>query len=171
MTDRSRMPAIERFRVRGIGVAVSVRTSTSDRYFLRRSFCATPKRCSSSMISSPSFGSLRSLDKSLCVPTTISTWPLFAWSMTALVSFAVLNRLSTSTVTGQSAKRSRNDSKCCCASSVVGTNTHTCLPLLIEANAARMATSVLPKPTSPQTNRSIGRGAFRSLRTASIEVS
>jgi hypothetical protein len=29
--------------------------------------------------------------------------------------------------------------------------------------AARMATSVLPKPTSPHTSRSMGRGASRSL--------
>ena len=36
------------------------------------------------------------------------------------------------------------------------------------ANAARTATSVLPKPTSPQTSRSIGRGASRSSFTASI---
>jgi hypothetical protein len=35
-------------------------------------------------------------------------------------------------------------------------------------NAARTATSVLPKPTSPQTSRSIGWGASRSCFTASI---
>ena len=43
-------------RVRGIGVAVRVRTSTSVRSCFRRSLCATPKRCSSSMISRPRLG-------------------------------------------------------------------------------------------------------------------
>src|SRR5213592_924381 len=46
----------------------------------------------------------------------------------------------------------------------------TCLPLTATANAARTATSVLPKPTSPQTRRSIGCGASRSSLTASIAV-
>ena len=49
-----------------------------------------------------------------------------------------------------------------------GTSISTCLPLTATANAARTATSVLPKPTSPQTSRSIGRGASRSSLTASI---
>ena len=46
---------------------------------------------------------------------------------------------------------------CWRASSVVGTTTATCLPLIAVTKAARSATSVLPKPTSPQTSRSIGR--------------
>ena len=37
-----------------------------------------------------------------------------------------------------------------------GTSISVCLPLSAAANAARIATSVLPKPTSPQTSRSIG---------------
>ena len=49
--------------------------------------------------------------------------------------------------------------KCWRASSVVGTTTATCLPLMAAMKAARNATSVLPKPTSPQTRRSIGRPA------------
>ena len=42
--------------------------------------------------------------------------------------------------------RSRKVLKCCCASTVVGTSTATCLPSITALNAARMATSVLPKP-------------------------
>ena len=52
-----------------------------------------------------------------------------------------------------------NVMKCCSASSVVGTSTATCLPSITALNAARTATSVLPKPTSPQSRRSIGSGA------------
>jgi len=48
-------------------------------------------------------------------------------------------------------------------SSVVGTTTATCLPSSATANAARSATSVLPKPTSPQISRSIGRPLSRSF--------
>ena len=47
-------------------------------------------------------------------------------------------------------------SSCCRASKVVGTKTTTCLPELTAINAALIATSVLPKPTSPQINLSIG---------------
>ncbi len=41
-------------KVTFVGVAVSVNTSTSARNAFSRSFCRTPKRCSSSMITSPS---------------------------------------------------------------------------------------------------------------------
>ena len=47
--------------------------------------------------------------------------------------------------------------KCCWARIVVGTSIITCLPSAAALTAARSATSVLPKPTSPQTSRSIGR--------------
>ena len=70
--------------------------------------------------------------------------------------------------TGRPAKRARNVLKCWRASSVVGTTTATCLPLIAAAKAARSATSVLPKPTSPQTSRSIGRPVPRSSSTASM---
>ena len=59
---------------------------------------------------------------------------------------------------------------CCWASSVVGTSTATCLPPCTAANVARSATSVLPKPTSPQTTRSMGWSDARSSRTSSIVV-
>ena len=42
--------------------------------------------------------------------------------------------------------RWRKVSKCCCASTVVGVSTATCLPSITALNAARIATSVLPKP-------------------------
>ena len=50
--------------------------------------------------------------------------------------------------------------KCWSARTVVGTSTATCRPSLTALNAARRATSVLPKPTSPQTRRSIGSDRF-----------
>ena len=47
------MPSSDIASVRGIGVAVSVSTSTSARSFFSCSFCRTPKRCSSSMMTRP----------------------------------------------------------------------------------------------------------------------
>jgi hypothetical protein len=78
------------------------------------------------------------------------------------VSFALRKRDSSASFTGQSAKRSEKFWKCCSASSVVGTSTATCLPSATATNAARSATSVLPKPTSPQIRRSIGLPDCRS---------
>ena len=46
--------------------------------------------------------------------------------------------------TGNWLIRSENVLKCCCASSVVGTSTATCLPSCTALNAARTAISVLP---------------------------
>ena len=53
--EMSRMPSSAMCSVRGIGVAESVRMSTRARIALRRSFCLTPKRCSSSTITRPRF--------------------------------------------------------------------------------------------------------------------
>ena len=54
---------------------------------------------------------------------------------------------------------------------VVGTSTAACFPAITTWNAARIATSVLPYPTSPQTSRSIGRGEERSDSTSRITCS
>jgi len=50
----------------------------------------------------------------------------------------------------------------------VGARIATCLPPVTAMKAARSATSVLPKPTSPQTRRSIGCGDTMSWITAWI---
>src|SRR5213083_2034331 len=50
---------------------------------------------------------------------------------------------------------------------VVGTRTATCLPACTALKAARNATSVLPYPTSPTSNRSIGRARSMSRLTSS----
>ena len=51
--EMSRRPESDMCSVRGIGVAVSASTSTSSRSERSSSFCATPKRCSSSTIDEP----------------------------------------------------------------------------------------------------------------------
>jgi hypothetical protein len=62
IVDISRMPVSDISSVRGIGVALIVSTSTAVRICLRNSLCSTPKRCSSSTMTSP-----RSLN---CCPST-----------------------------------------------------------------------------------------------------
>ncbi len=154
--------------VRGIGVAVRVITSTFVFICFIASLCCTPKRCSSSTTRRPR--SLKTIDglSSRWVPMTQSTLTDRRPSMTTFACAAVRNLLSTSTRIGKPANRSANVLPCCVASSVVGASTATCLPSWIALNAARIATSVLPNPTSPQTRRSIGYGRSISSFTASI---
>ena len=91
--------------------------------------------------------------------------------MIFFVSAAVVKRESSRTVTPKPSIRWLKVVKCCWAKSVVGTSTATCLPSWTALNAARTATSVLPKPTSPTITRSIGVGFSMSAFTASIAVS
>ncbi len=102
------------------------------------------------------------------MPISTSTFPAWKSASTCLTSFGARKRETISTRSGKSRKRLRNVCQCCSARIVVGASISTCLPFVATANAARIATSVLPKPTSPQTSRSIGRGASRSSFTASI---
>src|SRR6266568_3904236 len=157
MTDRSRMPASAICNVRGIGVADSERTSTEARSCLSFSFCITPNRCSSSRTTRPRSLKRTSFCSSRWVPITTSTSPTSKRRRTSVASASERKRDSMSTLTGNGWKRSRKVRKCCWASTVVGTRTATCLPSITALNAARTASSVLPKPTSPQRRRSMGR--------------
>jgi len=70
-----------------------------------------------------------------------------------------------STTTGVLRKRSVKVRMCWSARMVVGTRTATCFPERTARKAARRATSVLPKPTSPQRRRSMGWGEIMSSTT------
>ncbi len=90
------------------------------------------------------------LPSSACVPMTISILPEASPAFTAASCGAATSREACATFTGKPRKRSEKVLKCWRANSVVGTMTATCLPLMAARKAARSATSVLPKPTSPQ---------------------
>ena len=75
-------------RVRGIGVALSERTSTFPAACFIFSFCATPKRCSSSTMSRPRLWNFISLESSLCVPMMRSISPR---SISAIIFFCCLS--------------------------------------------------------------------------------
>ena len=170
ISDSSRTPVSASCSVRGIGVADSVSTCTSLFSSFSRSLCLTPKCCSSSMISRPRLLNEIALPSSACVPTTMSTVPSAMPFLVSARSFAPTSREACRTVIGRPAKRCEKVLKCWRASSVVGTTTATCTPSMAATKAARSATSVLPKPTSPQIRRSIGRPADRSSSTESMAV-
>ena len=150
-------------------MAVIVRTSTSVRSCLSFSLWVTPKRCSSSITSSPKSLKITSPEIRRCVPMTISTVPCASRKRILLCCWGVRKRESISTITGKAANRSRKVLKCCWAKTVVGTSIATCLPSITALKAARRAISVLPKPTSPQIRRSIGRWVSISVLTAASE--
>ena len=100
MIDMSRTPARLMCSVRGMGVAVSVSTSTSLRSFLSRSLWATPKRCSSSTTTSPRSRKETSVASSRWVPISTSTLPAAASARTSRTSSGVLIREMASTRTG-----------------------------------------------------------------------
>ena len=72
MIDISLTPNKDICNVLGIGVADKVKTSILVFNSLSFSFCSTPKRCSSSMMSKPKSLKLISLLSNLCVP--IAKW-------------------------------------------------------------------------------------------------
>ena len=151
-----------------MGLAVRVRTSTPSAMALIDSLWLTPKRCSSSTTSSPSFLKVTSSPSSRWVPTTTSTEPSARPFSTAFAWAGVRNRLSISTLRGNGAYRSAKVWACWLARSVVGTRTAAWYPSWTALNTARMATSVLPNPTSPQTSRSMGWGRSMSALTSSM---
>jgi hypothetical protein len=155
MIDSSRRPVIAICSVRGIGVAVSVSTCTSAFSAFSRSLWTTPKRCSSSTITRPSRLNSTPLARSAWVPTTMSTVPSARPSRVALASAAGpgatgahLHRASRQTARGNSGNA---------GGPAGGRADHRHLHARHRrTKAARSATSVLPKPTSPHTSRSIG---------------
>ena len=127
ISERSRNPPRAMLSVRGIGVAVRVRTCTLARSACSRSLSRTPKRCSSSTTMSPSCEKPTSALSNRWVPITMSVFPAFRSAITASCSLVVWKRLRVSIFTGKSASRSPKVRECWSARIVVGTSTTTCL--------------------------------------------
>ena len=170
MVEISRIPERDICNVRGMGVAVIVRQSISLRICLIRSLCSTPKRCSSSRTRSPRFLNATSLERSLCVPTTKSIEPSFKPCKIVSVSLGVLKRFKEAILTPNCSNRASAVWKCCRQSTVLGHISAACLPAKTQRYTARNATSVLPKPTSPQSNRSMTLPEHISALISSIEL-
>ena len=150
----SRTPDSDICMVRGMGVADSVSTSMDSRRFFSCSLCCTPKRCSSSMMTQPQVVRVhvaREQPVRAHEHVHVALWRS-PRSGSACCCSGVRKRESTSTLHAegleaflegrvvllrQNGGRDRAPS--------------TCLPSCVALNAARRATSVLPKPTSPHT--------------------
>ena len=171
INDKSLIPLMASCSVRGIGVAVRVRTWVSARNSFRRSLCFTPKRCSSSTTISPISANFTVLANSAWVPMTISTVPSLSPARVLFASAVETSRDSGRTFKGKPLKRAWKFLKCWRASRVVGAIMATWRPVIATTNAARSATSVLPNPTSPHTRRSIGRPRARSSITSAMAFS
>ena len=167
--DMSRMPASAISSVRGIGVAVIVRTSTCARSFFRRSLCATPNRCSSSTTTSPRSLNPMSADSRRWVPITTSIAPRRRSSTTRSCSGFETKREHRDLDREGRVALAERDQVLLGEQRRRHEHRHL-LALHHDLERARTAISVLPNPTSPQINRSIGRGRSRSALTSSIAV-
>ena len=95
------------FKVRGMGVAERVSTSTWRASFFSFSLWPTPKRCSSSTTRSPRSWKRRSFPSSLWVPMSRSTDPSWVRRRMSRAWAAVRKRESISISTGKWEKRFR----------------------------------------------------------------
>ena len=103
ITEMSRMPLRLICRVRGIGVAERLITSTWSLRLRSTSFWRTPKRCSSSTTTRPSSLGRTSVLSSRCVPTSTSTSPLPKAASVLRCSAPLRKRETMPTLTGRSA--------------------------------------------------------------------
>ena len=170
MTLSDCSPTSAACRVRGMGVAVRVRTWTPSPSLRKAAFCRVPKRCSSSITTRPRSRKRTPLAASAWVPMAICTSPAASARLVSLFSAGGVRRDSEAIRRPKPAKRLRKVSRCWRASTVVGASTATCLPESAAAAVARSATSVLPKPTSPQASRSIGRPEARSRKVSAMAL-
>ena len=103
--EMSRAPNSENCSVRGMGVAVSVRVSTSLRSMRIFSLAPTPNFCSSSMTSRPRSRNIISLPRMRWVPMSMSILPSRSRCAMSRTSLAVFRRLINSILHGKSLRR------------------------------------------------------------------
>ena len=129
-----------------MGVAESVRQSTPTLIFFRCSLAFTPKRCSSSMMTSPRSLNLTSSLMMRWVPMRISTLPFGKSSKVFRIPLAVRKRESTAIFDGKIAHPFRqNFHNAAWPKQLSGQEQPlVCLPSTTALKAARMATSVFP---------------------------
>ena len=130
MTLMSRTPESDICSVRGMGVAVSVSTSTCSRSSFICSLCCTPKRCSSSMTTSPrSFGATSRPEQAVRADEDVDLALRKPSSAACLLGFGAEARQHLDAHRIR-ANRSENVVKCCWARMVVGAEHHDLLAVL-----------------------------------------
>ena len=139
-----------------MGVALIESTSRPARSFFIFSLWRTPKRCSSSITSSPKSLKTTESESMACVPMSTSILPAASCAFILSASAFERKRESISTTIGYPPNLRRKFIKCCWHRTVVGQRTAACLPLMAHLKTALIAISVLPKPTSAHSSLSIG---------------
>ena len=181
ITVMSRSPKTTMAAVRGMGVAVMTSRSGSrpvpsaPRPLSRRAArCSTPKRCCSSITTTPSEEKTTASVRSAWVPTSRSTEPSASPPSTDVRSEAGVRLVRRATRNGRvppnvagsgttrPSTRRRTSVACCSASTSVGAIRAPWCPPSIPMSRAATATTVLPAPTSPCRSRCMGRGPARS---------
>ncbi len=181
-TERSRSPKMTIAAVRGMGVAVitsrsgSAASSERSRPLSRSAArCSTPKRCCSSMTTTPRARKRTSSVNKAWVPTTMSTDPSRRPSSTAWRSLARSRPVSSWIDSGRTpprtavvdlrqslevlAQTTRGVARRAPRSAPSG---RLVVAPSIDASNAVNATTVLPEPTSPWRSRCMGSGDERS---------
>ena len=154
----------------GIGVAVSVRQSTFVLSVFSFSLWPTPNFCSSSITIMPRSLNFTSLPSKPCVPMMISIFPSSSFFS---VSFFFRGSKAVNVVYRYRKIFQSFLKKFCSAGMqewLWEQALQPCLPSTQLLNAARTATSVLPKPTSPHTSRSMGAGPSMSFFTSAVAL-
>ena len=153
--------------VRGMGVAVIISMCGSKPSWvsLLRSArrWATPKRCCSSMMASAKFLNCTFSCMTAWVPTTSAASPLSIMAKASRRSLAFWVPVSQAVVTPSGSSQLSSLRKCCSAKISVGAMSAHCHPASMQIQAANAATTVLPEPTSPCSNRCIGTWRAKSF--------
>ena len=168
ITLKSLSPNNDICNVLGMGVAERENKWIWGYLLTKNSFWSTPNFCSSSITNVPRLLNSISFLKRLWVAMRIWISPFFNPSKISFFSFKDVNRDSVATVVSKDEKRKSKVLLCWRARSVVGTPMTNWYPDRYVAQAILKATSVLPKPTSPQINRLAGFSEIKSKSEFSI---
>ena len=133
-----------------MGVAVISSTSHAAPFAIRASRWSTPKRCSSSIITSPQLWHSTSPTSSACVPKHTEIEPEAKPSRIASRSEAGVEPVSFDHVTPDSSRSGPNPCAYWSTSTSVGPIMRACSPESAAITSAYAATMVLPVPTSPR---------------------
>ncbi len=147
---------------RGIGVAVSSSTSGAEPLLMSAARCSTPKRCCSSITTSPSCLNATVSCSSACVPMMTRAAPDAMRFRDDALSAAGIRPSSTSGMMPSGASRRASVVACCSVSSSVGAMSAAWCWFSSATSIASSATTVLPVPTSPISSRCMRSGAAMS---------
>ena len=166
--DTSRSPKAASVRVRGIGVALMARTSGARPFMVSLRRSDTPKRCCSSITTSPrSWNATLSWNRA-CVPQTTLASPDAIASISSALARPLSRPVRAMTRIPAGSSTLFRTPACWRATISVGAIRAVCTPASAACAAQSAATKVLPEPTSPWTSRimrwPLSMSVFASLK-------